>query len=147
MALSKGKIEKLEEEFNGERVLQYERKRWGFFGLPFTFTKYYLTEKRFVKRSGLLNFEEDEVLLYRVLDICIRMSLWQKIFGLGTIELITSDKTDPNVIIKNIKNTRRFKNNLSEYVEIERNLKRVRMGEIVDNNESDDETFEHGEVF
>lgn len=135
MALSETQIRKLEEEFNGEQLLQYERKRWGFFGLPFSFTKYYLTEKKLVERSGLLHSLEDEILLYRILDMSLRVSLGQKLFKLGTLELVTSDKSHPKIILKNIKNVRRFRNKLSEYVEKERLRLRFRTGEYIGTGE------------
>ena len=109
MALSEQKIEKLEKEFGGDKLLQYERKRWGFFGLPFTFTKYYLTDKKIVVRSGLLNFNEDEILLYRVLDTRIQLGLFQRMFGLGTLELITFCK---EFLQENIKN--KYRNNYNK---------------------------------
>lgn len=132
MALSEQKVEKLQQEFGGDELLQYERKRWGFFGLPFTFTKYYLTDKKVVIRTGLLNFKEDEILLYRILDTRIQLGLFQRLFGLGTLELITSDKTHSTLQIKNIKNVREFKNTLASYVEQEKLRMRFRTGEIVD---------------
>lgn len=137
MALSEQKIEKLENEFGGDKLLQYERKRWGFFGLPFTFTKYYLTDKKVVVRSGLLNFNEDEILLYRVLDTRIQLGLFQRMFGLGTLELITSDKTHATLQIKNIKNVREFKNQLADRVEQERLRVRFRTGEFIDGDDCD----------
>ena len=137
MALSEQKIQQLEKEFGGDNLLQYERKRWGFFGLPFTFTKYYLTDKKVVVRSGLLNFSEDEILLYRILDTRIQLGLFQRMFGLGTLELITSDKTHATLQIKNIKNVREFKNQLADRVEQERLRVRFRTGEFIDGDDCD----------
>ena len=143
MALSEKKIGKLEEEFNGEILLQYERKRSKFFGLPLSFTKYYLTEKRFVLRTGFFNSKEDEILLYRVLDTSIKADLWQKIIKTGTVELITSDKNQPHIFIKDIKNMRLFKNQLSEYVEKERLRIRFRTGEFMDADGHDECMCDH----
>ena len=91
--------------------------------------------KRFIKKAGVFRYSEEEVLLYRILDVTIKMGFWQRIFKLGTLILATSDKTDPTVVIKNIKNVRVFKNNLSENVEKERMRMRIRTGELIDSGE------------
>ena len=41
--------------------LMRERKRWGFFGIPWTFTKYILTEKKIIIERGLLRSTETSV--------------------------------------------------------------------------------------
>ena len=73
-------IQEQEEEFELR-----ERKRWLFFGLPFTFTTYRLTNKKLTMVSGLLTTVEEDILLYRIMDTSLRRSLFQKLFGLGCI--------------------------------------------------------------
>ena len=138
MALSESKIRRIEEEFNNERLIQYERKRSFFGGLPFSFTKYYLTEKRLVIKQGFFSSHEEEILLYRILDTSIKVSLWQKIIRTGSIKLITSDKSQPEMVVKNIKNMRVFKNGLTKHVEEERIRIRFRTGEYVDMDDGND---------
>ena len=41
-----------------------ERKRWLFFGLPFTFTKYTVNERVITINTGLLNTTENDCYLY-----------------------------------------------------------------------------------
>ena len=43
-----------------------ERKRWVFFGLPFTFTKYTVTDDVITVNEGLLNTRENDCYLYKV---------------------------------------------------------------------------------
>ena len=50
-------------------VIMKERKRWLLFGIPWTFTKYTLTPKRIILNEGLLRSTENEILLYRIIDI------------------------------------------------------------------------------
>ena len=113
------------------KLIADERKRWGFLGLPLTFTKYYLTEKKLVVYSGLLTTTEEEILLYRVLDISRKRNLFQKMFGLGTIVVSSQDKSLPTLEIKNIKNSNEFKDLLSEQVEAEKKRMNVRAGEYM----------------
>ncbi len=113
------------------RLITQERKRLSFFGLPFTFTKYLLTEKKLIVYSGFFTTTEEEILLYRVLDISRKRNLFQKMFGLGTITLSSQDKSMPVLEIKNVKNSNDFKNILSEQVECEKKRMNVRAGEFM----------------
>ena len=69
-----------------------DRKRI-FCGLPWTFTTYTLTSDRLFIETGVLGKHEDEVRLYRILDISLSRSFSQRIFGLGTIHCCSADKT------------------------------------------------------
>ena len=62
-----------------------ERKRWTFFGLPFTFTTYTLTPKKLTVQTGLFTTAEDDILLFRIMDTSYRRTFIQKLFGLGNI--------------------------------------------------------------
>jgi len=108
-----------------------ERKRWLFFGLPFTFTKYSLTSKSLQMEKGLLTTTEDDMLLFRVMDVSIKRTLMQKFVGIGTLNITSSDKTHKNLEIRNIKNVKRFKEALDERVEKERLRMRFRTGELM----------------
>lgn len=118
-------------------ILIKERKRWIFFGLPFTFTTYTLDERRLIINSGLLTSVEDETLLYRVVDITLKRSLIQKLFRLGTLIVYAQDKTSSVLEIKNIKNSSQFKRLLADQVENEKLRLRMRKGEIISDNFDD----------
>ena len=98
-----------ESKIGVNRELMRERKRWLFFGIPWTFTKYILTKKKLIIEMGLFNSTENEILLYRITDMTLKRSFWQKIFGLGTLIVYAHDKTTPTLEIKNIKHIREFK--------------------------------------
>ena len=106
-----------------------DRKRY--FGLPLSFTRYALSDDRLFISVGFLNIKDDEVLLYRVRDIDTQRSLWQRLFGVGTIIVISSDKTMPNMVLKNIKNPVEVKEMLHKQVEETKIKRRVRVGEIM----------------
>ncbi len=116
---------------NSMKVIIKERKRWAFFGLPFTFTTYTLGDKKLLINKGLFSSVEDEILLYRIVDITLKRGLIQKLFGLGTVILHAQDRTTPVLEIKNIKNSRDFKEILSNSVESEKSRLRMRKGEII----------------
>ena len=110
-------------------VVQQERKRWLLFGLPFTFTKYTLTNRKILINSGFFTSREDEILLYRVLDMTLSRTLLQKLFGLGTVTVEAQDKFQPTLVVKNIRNSQQFKDNLSYLVEEEKLRLRMRRGD------------------
>ena len=67
-----------------------DRKRY--LGLPLSFTRYKLSEDRLFLSVGFLSIQDDEVLLYRVRDITTSRTLWQRLFGVGTVTVISSGR-------------------------------------------------------
>lgn len=115
-----------------------DRKRY--FGMPLSFTRYSLSEDRLFISEGFLNIKDDEILLYRVRDIDTRRSLWQRLFGVGTVTVLSSDKTMPALELKNIKDPVMVKELIHKQVEEMKIQRRVRFGEIM--TASDDELDE-----
>ena len=115
-----------------------DRKRY--FGLPLSFTRYSLSDDRLFTSVGFLSIRDDEILLYRVRDIDTKRTLWQRLFGVGTVTVISSDKTMPNLVLKNIKDPIYVKELIHNQVEEAKIKRRVRVGEIMtDQLDSDDE--------
>lgn len=113
-----------------------DRKR--FLGMPLSFTRYRLSEDRLFLSVGLLSERDEEILLYRIRDISTKRTLWQKIFGVGTVTVVSSDKTNPTLILKNIKDPISFKELLHQQVEEMKIQRRVRLGEIMTDDDDDD---------
>ena len=67
-----------------ETIVWKDRKRI-FFGLPWTFTRYALTEEKLYIKTGVFSTREEEVRLYRIMDVTLKRSLWERLCGLGTI--------------------------------------------------------------
>ena len=91
-----------------ENSIWRSRKR-NCLGLPWSFTVYDLSDDRFFVTSGFLNLRDEEIRLYRVIDITYKASIWQRLFGMGTITMNTSDKTTNVLEIKNVKKARDVK--------------------------------------
>lgn len=117
-----------------------DKKRY--FGMPISFTRYGMSEDRLFISVGFLNIKDDEVLLYRVRDIDTSRSLWQRIFGVGTITVLSSDKTMPTMVLKNVKNPVEVKELLHSQVEDIKLKRRVRIGEIMGNGLDEDDTLD-----
>lgn len=106
-----------------------DRKRY--FGLPLSFTRYKLSDDRLFVSVGFLSIKDDEVLLYRVRDIDTSRSIWQRIFGVGTVVVMSSDKSMPNLVLKNIKDPVFVKELIHRQVEGVKIQRRVRFGEVM----------------
>ena len=127
-------------------TLWSDRKRT-FLGLPWSFTKYSLTEERFFVEKGFFNKTEDEVRLYRIMDVSLTRSFLQRIFGVGTIHCSSGDKTLGNFDIQSIKKPREVKELLSQNVEAQREAKRVTSREfIADENDIDYDHDGYGQL-
>ena len=106
-----------------------DRKR--ILGMPITFTRYRLSEDRLFCEKGFLNIKQDEVLLYRVRDLQLTMSLGQRIFGVGTICVVSSDKSLPHLDLVNVKKPREVKELIYQLVEEAKDKRRMRTTELV----------------
>lgn len=121
-----------------------DRKR--ILGMPLTFTRYRMSEDRLFLSTGFFTTKDDEVLLYRVRDISLTITLWQRIFGVGTVTIISSDKTLPTLVLKNIKQPRMIKEKIHQQVEEMKMRRRMRIGEIMTDqnlNDDDDTDLDH----
>ena len=90
---------------DGLEYLWTDKKRT-LFGLPLSFTRYYLTESRLITRVGLLTVVEDELDIYRINDKKMELPLGQRMFGCGTIILFSKDVDTPEKHIHSIKKQR-----------------------------------------
>jgi len=116
------------------------KDRERYFGLPLSFTRYSMSEDRLFISVGFLNIKDDEILLYRVRDIDTNRTLWQRLFGVGTVSVSSSDKTMPTLVLKNVKDPLFVKELIHKQVEEMKIRRRVRFGEIMGSG------FEDGEM-
>ena len=110
--------------------LWYERKR-NIFGLPWSFTVYYLDKQALNIKTGFFSQNYDEVKLYRIRDFTVRRSLFQRMFGLGTIHICSADSSSPELDLKNIKNCMEVKKLISDQVEIAKSESGVKTSEFI----------------
>ena len=111
------------------KYLWQDRKRY--LGLPLSFTRYFLSEDRLFIEQGFFNIRSDEILLYRVRDLDLNMKLNQRIFGVGTVCVHSSDQSMPHMDLKNIKDPRMVKELIHRSVEEAKEKRRMRAMEVV----------------
>lgn len=115
-----------------------DRKRT-IFGLPLSFTVYKLTEEKLLVETGFLSKKEEEVRLYRIMDLTLHRPLGQRMFGVGTIHCCTADKSTPEFDILKIKDSQNVKDLLSDMIEKQREEKRVVGREFMADEDDHDE--------
>lgn len=98
-----------DEMMNDTTVVYKERKRWLFLGLPWTFTKYTITPSMLTIDRGLLNTVEDDCYLYKVQDVKLNISFWERMARLGTVVCYTGDVTHPEIRLEHIMNAKDIK--------------------------------------
>jgi len=107
-----------------------DRKRI-IFGLPWTFTVYKLTEEKLFVETGFFSKKEEEIRLYRVMDLTLKRPFGQRIWGLGTIHCCTADKSTPEFDILKVKKAKEVKDMISDMVEKQREEKRISAREFM----------------
>lgn len=120
-----------------DNCLWHDRKR-NVFGLPWSFTRYILTEQKLTIDKGLLTRVEEEIWLYRITDISMKSNLIERLFDVGTIHCCSLDKTTPEFDLVRVKGARNVKEMLSNMVETARRERRVDTLEFTTSNPHDD---------
>lgn len=122
--------------FKGDMYIWKDRKRY--LGMPLSVTRYAMSKDRLFLSVGFFSVKDEEILLYRVRDISVKRTLWQRMFGVGTVTVRSSDRSTPEVFLKNIKKPMIFKELLHENVEDAKIKRRIRIGELSANLQNDD---------
>ena len=124
-----------------DNEIQYkwkDRKRI-IFGLPWSFTRYRLTDEKLIVKTGFFSTNEDETRLYRIMDVTLKRSLGERLWGLGTIHMCSAYKSTAEFDIKRIKKSESIKNLISDMVESERERKRVSGREFMGSEDAYDD--------
>lgn len=101
-------------------------KKRTIFGLPLSFTRYFLTETKFITRTGFLSITEDELDLYKVTDKKLVLSLGQRMFGCGSVVIYVKDTDTPVKEVRSIKSPRKLSDLIDKYVDMQKDKYRIR---------------------
>ena len=113
-------------------------KKRTIFGLPWSFTRYILTEKKLITRKGFFTIVEDEVELYRIVDKSLKRTLGQRMFGLGTVTINCRDVDTPVKLVVSIKDPHIFMEMLEIQVDIQRDKYNIRGRDIIHSDDMPD---------
>jgi uncharacterized membrane protein YdbT with pleckstrin-like domain len=79
---------------------------WAWLGLILLYRKwsvaYRLTNQRFVHRSGLFAIRTDRIETIDIDDVAFTQSFIGRIMGVGTIRITSTDRSDPELILRGI---------------------------------------------
>lgn len=114
-----------ENDTEAEKKMYVERRCWPFFGLPFTFTKYTVTDEVITINEGFLSTKENDCYLYKVQDVELHTSLVERIFKLGTVACYTGDNTHPQLYLTHIHHAKEIKNYILKASEEARRRRRT----------------------
>ena len=106
-------------------------KKRTIFGLPISFTRYFITETKFIRRIGFFNIVEDEFELYKVTDKKLILPFGQRIFNCGTIVAYVEDVDTAVAEIKSVKNVRKVLAILDEKINEQRDKYKIRGRDMV----------------
>jgi len=119
-----------------------DRKRT-LFGLPLSFTTYKVSEEKLLINTGFFSTKEEEVRLYRIMDVTLKKTLLQRLFRVGTIHVCSSDKTTPEFDIVSVKQPQEVKELISNLVEEARKKNKVSAREFMVNDSDEEFDFDH----
>lgn len=115
-----------------ENQIIWKDKKRPIFGLPLSFTTYTLTDNKLLCDFGILNRTQEEIWLYRIVDVTVTRTLFQRLFNVGTVHICSGDRSTPEFSIISIKNPLDVKEAISKKVEEERTERRVNASEFLD---------------
>ena len=114
-------------------VLWQDRKRH--LGMPISFYRYYIVKKegewvKFFRHKGFLSAIIDEINVYRCYDVTLKISLVDRIFKTGTVEICSNDSSAPIFHLRHIKNPYKVRDLVSSLIELERKKRNIGITEF-----------------
>ncbi|MBQ8296426.1 MAG: PH domain-containing protein [Ruminococcus sp.] len=116
-------------------------KKRTFLGLPLSFTRYYLTETKFITRTGIFSVDEDEIDLYKITDKKVCFPFWQRLVGCGSIIIYSKDTDTPSKEVHCIKQPRKVSELIDQYLNVMRDKYGIRGRDLMDLDDCDHDGF------
>ena len=106
--------------------------------IPYAFWKwltlksfvYRLTTERLLTTEGIFSKDTESLELYRVKDFRVRESFFERLFGLESIELLSSDLDTPDIVMDYIPKSLGLSDKIRQQIETCRVQKRTRDVEL-----------------
>ncbi len=113
--------------------LAYALYRW----IDVRCLRYEITSERIRVTSGILSKRTNALELYRVKDYTLEAPFLYRLFKLGHIRLQTSDRSNPEMLLRAIPGARKLSDEIRLHVEKRRDQKRVREVDFDEVNDAD----------
>ena len=112
-------------------------KKRTLFGLPLSFTRYFITETKFITRTGFLSIDEDEIDLYKITDKKLKIPFSQRLFKCGSIIIYSKDTDTPQKEVRSIKTPRKVSELIDRYVNAQRDKYGIRGRDMMGTDDCD----------
>ncbi len=89
-------------------------------------TIYSLSDQRLKFTRGVLTKTTEDLELYRVRDTKFEQGFFERMVGLGRIQLFTTDESSPSIVLPYIQDAEAVREQIRGLVEARRDAKRVR---------------------
>ncbi len=87
--------------------------------------RYEVTSERIIVEYGILNKRTEEIELFRVQDLSVERSMFDRMFGVGNIIIHSGDATGGALVMFDIANAEDVKNKIRDASRVERQRHRV----------------------
>lgn len=94
--------------------------------------KYRLTTQRLFVTRGLISRKIDEVELFRVKDVTLSQGVLERMLGIGTVTVLSTDDATPELKLEGIADPARMKDAIREHCLAARRRERVRSTEFIE---------------
>ena len=95
-------------------IVALAQSTWAYFHLRMV--EYIITTQRVRVISGLFSKEVQEIELFRVKDTSARQAFFQRLFGLGTITVLSGDEKQPRLVLDGVPNALDMRERLRQEV-------------------------------
>ncbi|WP_054949633.1 PH domain-containing protein [Numidum massiliense] len=86
-----------------EEEILWEGKPFNF-GIP-SFTKYKITNARIIIEKGIFTKRRDEIRLFRIRDVSTKRNLFERMIGIGDVNIVSTDASLPKYQLRNIRDS------------------------------------------
>lgn len=93
--------------------------------------RYRLTTQRLFVTTGLIAKHEEEVELYRIKDVTVRQGLLQRVMGIGTITVLSTDDSNPRIQLFGVNRPMDVKETLRTHYRAARKREGIRSAEFI----------------
>ncbi len=93
--------------------------------------RYRLTTERLFITTGLIGRRQNEMELFRIKDVSFSQTIGQRMLGLGTVRVISTDDSAPDISITGIPDAEKLKDLLREHYRAARRREGMRATEFI----------------
>ena len=68
--------------------------------------QYALSTRRLTVKQGLISTSIDDIALWRIKDVDVRQSLWERLGGIGSIVIVSTDAVEPVAVLHGVRDPR-----------------------------------------